>query len=90
MAISLPNLAGNPKEEIHKTKCKDCDRFREYVSVKKHSIKYKFSPCNKDYSDKINEELNKRFKNTLKFSNNDTNKFFLLLRKGVYLCEWDE
>ena len=90
MAISLPNLVGNPKEEIHKIKCKDCDCFLEYESVKEHSIKHKFSRCNKDYPDKINEELNKRFKNTLKFSDNDTNKFVLLLRKGVYLCEWDE
>ena len=28
------------------------------------------------------------FKNTFKFSNNDTNKFILLLRKGVYPYEY--
>ena len=39
---------------------------------------------NKDYSNKIDEELKKRFKNTFTFSNNDINKYILLLRKGVY------
>ena len=34
----------------------------------------------------------KRFKNTFKFSNNDINKFILLLRKGVYTYEneWEK
>ena len=40
--------------------------------------------CNKDYSNKIDEELKKRVKNTFKFSNNNINKFILLLRKGAY------
>ena len=36
--------------------------------------------CNKDYSNKTDEQLKCRFK----FSNNDINKFILLLRKGFY------
>ena len=40
-------------------------------------------PCNKDYSNKIDEELKKRFKNTFKFSSNDINKFIQLLRKDL-------
>ena len=35
----------------------------------------------------VGEGLNKRFANTYTFSNNDINKFVLLLRKGVYLYE---
>ena len=51
-------------------------------------IKYKCLSCNQNYSNKFDEELKKRFKNTFKFSNNDMNKFILLLRKGVYLYEY--
>ena len=51
-------------------------------------IKYKCLSCNKNYSNKIDEKLKKRFNNTFKFSNNDTNKFILLLRKVVYPYEY--
>ena len=51
-------------------------------------MKYKCIFCSKDYSNKIDEELKKQFKNTFKFSNNDINKFILSLRKGVYPYEY--
>ena len=88
MATSLSNLVDNLAEGIRKTKCKDCDCFLEYESVKENLIKDKCLSCNKDYSNKPNEKLKKRFKNTFKFSDNDINKFNLLLRKGVYLYEY--
>ena len=44
--------------------------------------------CDKDYSNKLDEKLKKRFKNTFKFSDNDINKFILLLRKGFYPYEY--
>ena len=56
--------------------------------VNDNLIKYKCLSCNKNYSNKINEKLKKRFQNTLNFSNNDINKLILLLRKGVYLYEY--
>ena len=58
------------------------------MKVSDKLIKYKCLSCNKDYSNKINEEFKKRFKSTFKFSNNDINKFILLLRKGVYPYEY--
>ena len=42
MASSLSNRVDNLAEEIHKIKCKDCDFFREYESVKDNSIKYNY------------------------------------------------
>ena len=88
MASSLSNLVDNLTEGIHKIKCKDCDCFLEYESVKDNFIKYKCLSCNRNYSNKIDKELKKRFKNTFKFSDNDINKFILLLRKGVYPYEY--
>ena len=84
MASSLSKLVDNMSEGIHKVKCKDCNCFLEYQSVKGDLIKYKCLSCIKGYSNKMDEELKKRFKNTFKFSNNDINKFILLLSKGVY------
>ena len=76
MASSLSNLIDNLTERIHKIESKDCDCFLEYESVKDNSIKYNCLSCNKDYSNKIDEELQKIFKSTF--------KFILLLRKGIY------
>ena len=87
MANSLSNLVDNLTEGIHKIKCKGCDCFLEYESIKNNLIKYECSSCDKDYSNKIDEELKKRFRNTFKFSNNDINKVVLFLRKGVYPYE---
>ena len=83
MATSLSNLVDNLTEGIHKIKCKDCNCFLEFKSVK-DAIKFKCLSCNKDYSNKLDEELKKRFKNAFKFSNNDINKFILWLRKGFF------
>ena len=62
--------------------------FFEYESAKDNLIKYKCLSCNKGYSTRLNEELKKKFNNMLKISNNDINKFILLLRKGVYPFEY--
>ena len=57
-------------------------------------IKYKCLSRNNDYSNKLDEELKKRFNNTYKFSNNDVNKFILSLKKVVYpyeyMGEWEK
>ena len=88
MVSSVSNLVDNLAEGIHKIKFKDCDCFLQYESVKGNLIKYKCLSCNKDYSNKLDEKFKKRFKNTIKFFDNDINKFILFLRKGVYPYEY--
>ena len=88
MASSLSNLVDNLAERIDKIKCKDCDYFLEYESVKDNLIKYIFLSCNKNYSNKLDEKLKNRFKNTFKFSDNDISKLMLFLRKSVYPYEY--
>ena len=85
---SLSNLVDDLAEGIHKIKCKDCDSFLDYESVKDNLIKYICLSYNKDYANKLNEKLKKRFKNTSKFSNSDINKFILLLGNDVYPYEY--
>ena len=51
-------------------------------------IKYKYLPADRDDSSNLDEKFKKRFKSTFKFSNNDINKFILLLRKGVCPCKY--
>ena len=59
------------------------------VSLRALKIKlsYNCKGCRKKQLKTING-LIKRFAKTQKFCNNDTNKFILLLRKGVYLYEY--
>ena len=49
MATSLSKFVDNLTKGIHKIKCKDCDCFLEYESVKENSIKYICLSCNKNY-----------------------------------------
>ena len=70
IASLLSNLVHNLTDGIHKNKCKD------------YLINYKCLSCNKDYPNKIDDEVKKRFKS--KFANNDINKFILLLSNDVY------
>ena len=50
--------------------------------------KINFLSCKKDYSNKFDEESKTKFKNRFKFSNNDVNKFIVLLRKNTYPYEY--
>ena len=104
MASSLSNLVNNLSEGINKIrykfghddkkcktcriKCKYCYCFLEYTNFKDDLVEYKCLCCNRNYHKKFNEKLKKRFLNTYKYSNQDNNKFILLLRKGVYTYKY--
>ena len=104
MASSLSNLINNLSEGIHWIKCKfkdddkkretcrikynHCDCFLEYTNFKDDLIEKKCLCCSRNYQHKFDEKLKEIFFNTYKFSNHDSNKFSLLLRKGVYLYEY--
>ena len=57
MATSLAKLEDDLSEGIHKIECKDCGCSLKHESVKNNFIKYKCFSCNKNYSEKLNEEL---------------------------------
>ena len=91
MATSLSNLVDSLTKGMHKIKYQNCDCLLEYESVNDNLIKYKCFSCNKNYSNKADEKLNKGFRNTFKFSYNAINKLILLFRKGVeYTEEWEK
>ena len=88
MASLLSSLVGNLTEGIHKIKCRGFGCCLEYESVNNNLIKQKGLSCNLNYSKKLNDKLKKKFQSTFKFSNNDINKFILLLRKDLYRYEY--
>ena len=70
-----------------KVKLKDCEGFLKYTNAEDDLKEYKCLFCYKNYQREFDENLKKRF-GTYKFPNHDTNKFILLLQKGVYPYEY--
>ena len=87
MSTSLSSPVDNLSEKLHSDKFKDCKSGLDYLSIKVNQLVYKCFECKKNYK-KGYKELIKRFASTYEFCNGDTNKFILLLRKGVYLYEY--
>ena len=83
MSTSLSSLVDNLSEKTHSDKCKNCKSELNYMSFKDNQLYFQCLECKKNYK-KDYKELVKRFANTYEFCNGDTNKFILVLRKGVY------
>ena len=88
ISTSLSKLVDNLSEGIHNNKCVDCKSCLDYIKTKNEKLILKCFNCEQYYKKKINKELIKRFASTYEFCNKDLNKFILLLRKGVYTCEY--
>ena len=59
----------------------------EFIGFKNGRLNYKCKECKKSYTKLTNESI-KNFPTLYKFSNGNLNKFFLLLRKGIYPYEY--
>ena len=88
MASSLSNLVCNLAEGKNRHSNKKCktfgikskeDSYLEYTNVKDDLIVYKYLSSNRNHQKKFDENLRKKFADTIKFSNRAVNKFILLM-----------
>ena len=92
MQTSLSNLVDNLSGVYDKECKKYMERKKirlncEFIGFKNGRLNYKCKECKKSYT-KITTESTKIFPALYKFCNGDINKFFLLLRKGIYRYEY--
>ena len=90
MSTWLSNLVSNLSEGLHNDSCIDCKYCLDYITTKDEQLIFRCFRCKKNYEKDFNKELIQRFANIYKFCNVDLNKFILLLRKGVYSCEYTD
>ena len=92
MSPSLSNLVCN-LFGVYDKECKRCMERKkirlncEFIGFKNGRLNYKCKECNASYTKLANESI-KNFPTLYKFCNGDLNKFFLLLRKGIYPYEY--
>ena len=88
LATHVDNLS-----EINIKECKTCLERKnvksecEFIGFKNNRLNYRSKESNGPSAKPINGLINK-FPNTYKFCEGDTNKFVLLLRKGMYPYEY--
>ena len=81
------NLSGiNNKECISCMERKKIKSECDFIGFKNNRLNYKCKECRKKYTKSINEAI-KNFLIMHQFCNGDLNKFFLFLRKSVYLIK---
>ena len=87
MSTSLSSFVEN-LSEIYSKKYSDknCKSMCDFIGVKNDRLHYECNKCKKSQLKPING-LIKKFSNTYRFCNRDTNKFVLLLRKGAHPYE---
>ena len=88
MSTSLSNLVNNVSEGVYNDKSIDCKYYLDYMTTKDEQLIFRCFSCKKNYEKEFNKELIQIFANIYEVFNEDINKFTLLLRKGVYPCEY--
>ena len=88
MATSLSKLVDNLAEGVHNDKCNKCRSSLCFVNAMNETLIFECVDCKKEYKNKLNKKLIERFSNVYEFCDYDINKFMILLRKGVYPCEY--
>ena len=88
MLTSLSKLVDNLSEGLLNNRCIDCKSCLDYMKNKDEKLILRCFSCKKNYEKDFIKKLIERFANTYNISDNDLNKFILLLRKGVYPYEY--
>ena len=92
MSTSLSNLVDN-LSGVYDKECKKCMERKkirlncQFIGFENGRLNYKCKECKKSYTKVTNESI-KNFPTLYKLCNGDLNKFFLLLRKGIYPFEY--
>ena len=92
MSTSLSNLVDN-LSGVYDKQCNRCMERKkiglncEFIGFKNGRLNYKCKECKKSHTKLANESI-KNFPTLYKFCNGDLNKFFLLLKKGIYPYEY--
>ena len=90
MSSSLSDLVDHLSDGLHVDECTDCKSCLDYIELKDDQLISECFECKRKSKKDFNKELIKRFANIYEFCNKDTNKFILLLRKGVYSYEYTD
>ena len=80
--VNLDTMIKNMKQ-VALPKYYDC--FVEYTNFKDNLIECKCLCCNRNYQNKLDENLKKRLFNTYNFSNHHSNKFFIVAKRCLSL-----
>ena len=79
--------------EINNKDCKKCIERKktrsecEFIGFKNNRLNYRCQECNGISTKPVNDLIEK-FPNTFQFCKSNLNKFVLLLRKGIYPCQY--
>ena len=88
ISTSLSSLVDSLSDGVYNIKCKDCNSILDCMNLYNDKLVYRCFECKTNCNIEFNNKLIDRFASIYDFCGGDTNKFILLLRKGVYPYEY--